>query len=540
MFSLPSAAPWRSIRWTLPLLIVSLLLLVVATLDVVARSQLRRVVLDATDDRLGGVTAQLAALLGESVNRVGAELAAAAADPAAAAYLQRRRPDDSARALRALRDRAWSGTTPPLVTELRTRAGERALRVGDASINDDVPRGVGPFRQSGTLLYIARGVPVVASGDTVGWLVQHRVVTGQGVAAVRALIGSDADILVGNADATLWTDLGKVVPGPPASALSSDALTMYVLPNGVSKVGMGRAIPGTPWKVWTELPTQVVMAPVQRFLRRLAVVSVIVITAGALGGWLLGRRLTRPLEERTHQLAEALTQLRTAQDQLVKREKLAMLGQLAAGVGHELRNPLGVMTNAVHYLTAVLRDRPAVVDDYLGILRAQIGLAERIVGDLLDFARVRDPHRERIALDRVVAEQIERMGPLNGIVVDEQWAPGLPPVFADRVQLGQIILNLVANAVQAMGDQGTLTVRGLAGADGRVRLEVSDTGNGIADEHRDRIFEPLFTTKARGLGLGLAVSKALAEANRVEIQVESVAGKGSTFILVLPTTGDSA
>jgi signal transduction histidine kinase len=540
MFSLPSAAPWRSIRWTLPLLIVTLLLVVVATLDIVARSQLRRVVLDATDDRLRGVTAQLATLLGESVNRAGAELAAAAGDPAVAVYLQRRRSDDSVRAFRSLRDRVWSGTTPPLATELRTRAGERALRVGNPSVDDDVPRGVGPFRQSDTLLHFARAVPVVASGDTVGWLVQHRRLTGQGVAAVRALIGSDADVLLGNVDATLWTDLGKAVPGPPASALASDALTMYVLPNGVSKVGMGRVIPGTPWKVWTEMPTQVVMAPVQRFLRRLAVVSVIVITAGALGGWLLGRRLTRPLEERTHQLAEALTQLRTAQDQLVKREKLAMLGQLAAGVGHELRNPLGVMTNAVHYLTAVLRDRPAVIDDYLGILRAQIGLAERIVGDLLDFARVREPQRERIALDRVVAEQIERMGPLNGIVVDQHWAPGLPPVFADRVQLGQIILNLVANAVQAMGDQGTLTVRGLAGADGRVRLEVSDTGNGIAEEHRDRIFEPLFTTKARGLGLGLAVSKALAQANRVEIQVESVAGKGSTFVLLLPTTAESA
>jgi signal transduction histidine kinase len=540
MPSPPSAAPWRSIRWTLPLLIVGLLLIVVTTLGIVARSQLSGVVLDATGDRLRGVTAQLASMLGESAKRSDAEMVAAAADPALAAYLQTRRSSDSLRAIRSLSGRAWRGSAP-LGTELRTPSGERVLSIGSPPSDADVPRGLGSFGQSGSLLYVTHGTAVSAPGDTVGWLVQYRRVAGQGVATVRALIGSHADFLVGNADASLWTDLDKVVPGPPASTVASNALGSYVRPDGEQKVGMARTIPGTPMKVWTELPAEVVMAPVQAFARRLAVAALIVIAAGALGGWLLSRRLTIPLEERTEELAAALTQLREAQDELVKRERMAMLGQLAAGVGHELRNPLGVMSNAVHYLTAVLPNRSTEVDDYFGILRTQIGLAERIVGDLLDFARVKTPLRERVALDHVAAEQIERMGPLDGIRVEQHWTAGLPPAFVDRVQIGQVVLNLIANAVQAMGDGGTLTLRGSPDGDSRVRLDVSDTGSGIAGENLERIFEPLFTTKARGLGLGLAVSRALAHANGGEIRVvESVVGKGSTFSLVLPTDAGAA
>ena len=98
--------------------------------------------------------------------------------------------------------------------------------------------------------------------------------------------------------------------------------------------------------------------------------------------------------ERTAGLEQTLTTLRDTQEQLVRREKLAMLGQLASGVGHELRNPLGVMTNAVYYLEMIQPDAPPDVQEYLGILRAQIGLAEKIVGDLLDFSHIRPPRRD--------------------------------------------------------------------------------------------------------------------------------------------------
>jgi len=124
--------------------------------------------------------------------------------------------------------------------------------------------------------------------------------------------------------------------------------------------------------------------------------------------------------------------------------------------------------------------------------------------------------------------------------VDADLPADLPPVLADRAQIGQVLLNLVTNAVQAMDGsggvntaEGTLTVRACS-ADGTVRLHISDTGTGIAPENMAKIFEPLFTTKPRGIGLGLAVSRSLARANGGDIDVSSHLGAGATFSLVLP------
>jgi signal transduction histidine kinase len=253
---------------------------------------------------------------------------------------------------------------------------------------------------------------------------------------------------------------------------------------------------------------------------------------------------TRALEERvadrTRELQQALAELESAQDTLVRRERLAILGQLAGGVGHELRNPLGVMTNALYYLDATLHDTTPDVQEYLGILKSQVTLSEKIVGDLLDYARVKQPARERIALGDLAEEQIARVGPPAGVQVDADIPADLPPVLADRAQIGQVLLNLVTNAVQAMDGsggvstaEGTLTVRASSAGD-KVRLDISDTGAGIAPENMAKIFEPLFTTKPRGIGLGLAVSRSLARANGGDIDVSSRPGAGATFTLVLP------
>jgi signal transduction histidine kinase len=241
------------------------------------------------------------------------------------------------------------------------------------------------------------------------------------------------------------------------------------------------------------------------------------------------------VEERTRALQNALAELQAAQQELVRREKLAILGQLAGGVGHELRNPLGVMTNALYYLEAVLRDAPPEVAEYLGILRSQIGLSEKIIGDLLDFARVRPPERAAVSLHDLVTDQLARLGPLDGVEVNAQIPTSLPPACIDRVQVGQVVLNLLTNAVQAMsGAPGKVTVRGELERPDRVRLDVHDTGVGIAADDARRIFEPLFTTKARGIGLGLAVSRTLVHANGGDITFASDPGRGTTFTIRLP------
>jgi signal transduction histidine kinase len=211
-------------------------------------------------------------------------------------------------------------------------------------------------------------------------------------------------------------------------------------------------------------------------------------------------------------------------------------------VGHELRNPLGVMTNAIYYLLMVLKEAPEDVKEYLGILRTQITLSEKIIADLLDFARVKVPQLETLPVETIVREQIERVGPLGAVKLVEEIPAGLPPVRVDRVQIGQVVLNLVTNALQAMeGKGGVLCVRAGPGANGFVRLDVSDTGVGMTLAELEKMFEPLFTTKARGIGLGLAVSRTLVHANGGEISATTVQGKGSTISVDLPAAkGDAA
>jgi signal transduction histidine kinase len=194
------------------------------------------------------------------------------------------------------------------------------------------------------------------------------------------------------------------------------------------------------------------------------------------------------------------------------------------------------MTNALYYLEMVLEDAPAEVGEYLGILRHEIGLSEKIVGDLLDFARVKPPQRQDVDLAALVDEQLHRLGPQPAVRVERQLEAGLPPAHADAVQVGQIVFNLLVNATQAMGSAGgDLTVTGRTDGDGRVELAVHDAGPGVPEALRGFIFEPLFTTKARGIGLGLAVSRRLAETNGGELLLAET-GPGATFVLRLPAS----
>jgi signal transduction histidine kinase len=251
---------------------------------------------------------------------------------------------------------------------------------------------------------------------------------------------------------------------------------------------------------------------------------------------------TAELQERTGELEQALTTLKDTQDELVRREKLAMLGQLASGVGHELRNPLAVMTNAVYFLEMVQPDAPEQVREYHGLLRAQIGLSEKIVGDLLDFARIKPPRRERVPLTRILDDQLARLSSVDGIRIERDVPADLPDAYIDPIQIGQVVFNLLVNALQAMEaqlghgkDGGVLTLRGRTRPEGDgVMLDVIDTGPGVPPDLRSKIFEALFTTKARGIGLGLSVSRSLAESNGGTLTVAGPPGQGATFTLTLP------
>jgi PAS domain S-box-containing protein len=237
-------------------------------------------------------------------------------------------------------------------------------------------------------------------------------------------------------------------------------------------------------------------------------------------------RLEEMVEERTEQL-------RLAQDELVRAEKLAVVGQLAGGVGHELRNPLGVISNAIYYLQATLAGADESTTEYLDIVASQVKKAGRIVSDLLDFSQARQPDREQRSVSSLVADALESQPPPSSVQSVTDIPEGLASVLVDPQQTAQVLDNLLTNAYQAMPEGGTLTISAEGGRD-HVRLSVADTGTGISEENMKRLFEPLFTTKARGIGLGLAVSKRLVEANGGNIAVESTEGGGAVFTVSLP------
>jgi len=245
-------------------------------------------------------------------------------------------------------------------------------------------------------------------------------------------------------------------------------------------------------------------------------------------------KLEEMVEERTRELRET-------QERLIRREKLAVLGQLAGGVGHELRNPLGVISNAIYFLQMVLSDADETTKEYLDIIASEVRNSTKIVSDLLDFARTRPAEREEIAVSDLVARALEKHPPPEGVQVTTEIVSDLPAVFVDPRQMGQVLGNLVTNGYQAMPEGGQLILKtsevsGKPPRSGWVYLSIADTGCGISEKNLDKIFEPLFTTKAKGIGLGLAVSKNLVEANRGSIEVQSEVGKGSTFTVRLPHT----
>jgi hypothetical protein len=273
------------------------------------------------------------------------------------------------------------------------------------------------------------------------------------------------------------------------------------------------------------------------------------------------RRAEQALEaysERLEEMVEERTRaLRDAQDRLVRQEKLALLGQLASGVAHELRNPLGAIKNGAYFLNMALEVDVADPDvqETLEILQREVDRSERIIAGLLDFAEAEPPVRRKVDVNDVVRAALSRADVPENVEVVSQLDEALPHILADPGQLDQAFGNLIRNAVQAMASPppggtgggagsastpraggtggGALTIRTFK-TPGGVAVSIADTGVGIPEENRERIFEPLFSTRTRGIGLGLALVKMLVEAHEGTVEVESEVGEGSTFIVKLP------
>jgi len=237
-------------------------------------------------------------------------------------------------------------------------------------------------------------------------------------------------------------------------------------------------------------------------------------------------------------IAERTRDLKETQEKLIRQERLAVMGELAGSVGHELRNPLGVITNASYYLNLALKDKDEKTAEYLDLIDREAKKASKIISDLLDYARVRPAEGVSFSIIELIDDVLNQLPLPDHIELQVNVAGDCPPVLADPGQIRQVMTNLINNAVQAMPDSGTLNIKGrypsLANRSSYVIIEVKDTGKGIQAKDLNKVFEPLYTTRAMGVGLGLTISKKLAEANGGELQVERVVGQGTIFRLSLP------
>ena len=242
--------------------------------------------------------------------------------------------------------------------------------------------------------------------------------------------------------------------------------------------------------------------------------------------------LEEMVEVRTAELAEA-------QEQLLKNEKLAVLGQLAGGVGHELRNPLGVMKNTAYFLNLVLENIPEKAKQHLEIFNRQINIADEIISNLLDFATIKPPTLEITPVKMMIERAIEETDISSDLVLDLNLPSDVGAVHVDPIQIHSVLLNLFQNSVQAMPEGGELSISSCR-LEGNLEISIADTGCGVPPELMDKIFEPLITTKPKGIGLGLAICRSLVNANKGQISLASKSGEGTVVRLVLPAieTGD--
>ena len=251
-------------------------------------------------------------------------------------------------------------------------------------------------------------------------------------------------------------------------------------------------------------------------------------------------RLEEMVDERTKEL-------RDAQQQLLRAERLAAIGQLGASIGHELRNPLGIIKNSAYYLNMKLGHADEKVKKHLGIIEKEIARSNKIITDLMDFARIRRPTLQRTDTNLLVREAISCSKIPENVEVITRLTKGLSPLMADPGQIEQVFINMISNAAQAMTSSNSIETRdggrleiSTRAEDGFIVTEFKDNGCGISEENLGKLFEPLFTTKLKGVGLGLAISKAIIEAHEGRIEVESEPGKGTTFTVRLPASANRA
>lgn len=238
--------------------------------------------------------------------------------------------------------------------------------------------------------------------------------------------------------------------------------------------------------------------------------------------------LENMVRERTRKLEEA-------QEARIRAERLAVIGKLSSVVGHELRNPIGAIGNSVYFLKMVMKDSPEKVKKHLNMLDEQVKLSSEIINEMLEFARGNEPVKGDVELNRLIEESLFRIAKPGNVEIRLKLDSSQSLIKGDKMQLTRVFENLIQNAFQAMPGGGMLSITTVVNPeDGSVEAVFEDTGEGISVENLDRVFEPLFSTKIKGIGLGLSICRMFVEKHGGRINVRSEEGKGAAFTVKLP------
>jgi two-component system NtrC family sensor kinase len=239
-------------------------------------------------------------------------------------------------------------------------------------------------------------------------------------------------------------------------------------------------------------------------------------------------------------VAERTRELQQMQSQLVRSEKLASLGELVAGIAHEINNPLTGILVFANLLHEDARLHPELQAD-LSVIQRETQRCSAIVQRLLAFSREAPPQKKRLSLHPLLdntLQLLENQPSFKNIQLVRDYAPDLPAIEVDEGQLSQVFMNILLNALQAMPDGGSLKLQTMQVGE-RVEIVITDTGCGMEEAQLARIFDPFYTTKPTGTGLGLSVSYGIIEGHGGNIRVESKVGQGTQIWIELPIEGAS-
>lgn len=239
---------------------------------------------------------------------------------------------------------------------------------------------------------------------------------------------------------------------------------------------------------------------------------------------------------------QAYTHLQQAQDQLIKTEKMAAIGQMAAAISHDLRNPLTGIKMATYYLGTKIDKTDSEINNILKDIELEIDYASNVVTNILTYSRPTQLIYKRADINKIIKDTMHFVHLQNRdshIELIKNYDENIPAFLMDNKQIKQVIINLLSNSIQAMPDGGKLTIETRLKPE-EVEIKISDTGGGIEAKDMDSIFTPFFTTKARGVGLGLSIVNNIVQKHGGSVKVNSVLGEGTSFTIGLPIHKSSA